>query len=237
MPSKGKKYQAAAQMVDKTPRSLEDAIALLRRTSWANFDETVELHVTTSADPRHADQQVREVALLPHGTGRQVRVMVFASGDAANAAREAGADYIADDETIRQIENGWADFEASIATPDQMGRIGRLGRYLGRRGLMPNPRTGTVVQPDEIGRAIEEVKKGRTEVRMDRTAVIHTRIGKLSFTDQQLLENLQSVLTTIVNARPSAVKGLFIKNATLTATMGPAIRLDVSEIQAAPAAA
>lgn len=225
----GKKYNAAAAQVDQTPRDPADAVALVKKLASAKFDETVEFHVTTGADPRHADQQIREVATLPHGTGNPVRVMVFAQGEAARAADQAGADYIADDDIIKQIEGGWSDFEVSIATPDQMGKIGRLGRYLGRKGLMPNPRTGTVVQPQDIPHAIEEAKRGRTEIRMDRNAIIHTRVGKASFTEEQLLENLNSVIDTIVRAKPSVLKGQLVKTATLATTMGPGVRVYIDE--------
>ena len=155
--------------------------------------------------------------------------MVFAEGEAARAAKAAGADYIADDDIIKKIEDGWTDFEVAIATPDQMGKIGRLGRFLGRKGLMPNPRTGTVVQPDDVASAIEEMKKGRTEIRMDRDAIIHARVGKVSFSEEQLLENLESVVGTIVRAKPSGVKGQLIRSATLTSTMGPAVKLLIDE--------
>lgn len=231
MPKRGKKYREALKAIGDGLRTPREAVALTKQAAFANFDESVELHVRTSADPRHADQQLREVTTLPHGTGRQVRVLVFAEGEAAEIARSAGADILADDGVIQQIESGWADFEVAIATPDQMGKIGRLGRYLGRKGLMPNPRTGTVVQAQDIPRTIEEARKGRVELRMDRTAVIHAAIGKVSFEEQQLLENLATVVSTVVKARPSAVKGQFIRSAALTSTMGPGVDLDVSELQ------
>ncbi|MDA1256680.1 MAG: 50S ribosomal protein L1 [Chloroflexi bacterium] len=229
MPKHGKKYNAAAAQTSEVARSAEDAVALVKKIAPAKFDETVELHVSTGADPRHAEQQIREVAPLPHGTGKVTRVMVFAEGEAARAAKAAGADYIADDDIIKKIEDGWTDFEVAIATPDQMGKIGRLGRFLGRKGLMPNPRTGTVVQPDDVASAIEEMKKGRTEIRMDRDAIIHARVGKVSFSEEQLLENLESVVGTIVRAKPSGVKGQLIRSATLTSTMGPAVKLFIDE--------
>lgn len=229
MPKHGKKYNAALERTSAVPRSAEDAVALVKSLASANFDETVELHLSTGADPRHAEQQIREVAPLPHGTGNVTRVMVFAEGEAARAAEAAGADYIADDDIIKKIEDGWTDFDVSIATPDQMGKIGRLGRYLGRKGLMPNPRTGTVVQPGDVADAIDEMKKGRTEIRMDRDANIHVRIGKVSFSEEQLLENLESVVSTIVRAKPSALKGQLVKTATLTSTMGPPVRLEIDE--------
>ena len=189
------------------------------------------MHLLMSADPRHAEQQIREVASLPHGTGKETRVLAFAEGEAAAAAREAGADMVVDDEIIKKIENGWAEFEVAIATPDQMGKIGRLGRFLGRKGLMPNPRTGTVVQSGDIGRAIEEAKKGRVELRMDRSAIIHASIGKVSFDEQQLVENLAAIVSTVARAKPQAVKGQFIMSATLSTTMGPGLKLDLSALR------
>lgn len=229
----GKRYQEVVGLVDRE-RSYEPAaaIALVKQTATAKFDETVELHLRTGADPRHADQQIRGVALLPHGLGKAVRVLVFAQGEAAQAAKEAGADYVGTDDLVQRIEGGWVDFDISIATPDLMGRIGRLGRVLGRRGLMPNPRTGTVVQPQDIARAVGDARKGRVEVRMDRTAIIHAPIGKASFQEQALLENLASLMEMVVRARPTSVKGQFIRSAYLTTTMGPGIGLDLSSLQA-----
>ncbi len=230
---RGKKYSEARVKVDNTrPTPVSDAVKLAKEISFAKFDESVELHISTSADPRHADQQMREIAELPHGTGKQVRVMVFAEGDGARTAEQAGADFVADDETIKRIEGGWSAFDVSIATPDQMRKIGRLGRYLGRKGLMPNPRTGTVVQAPDIPKAIESAKKGRAEVRLDRTANIHTRIGKVSFSDDQLMENLASVYRTVANGKPSGVKGQFVTTATVTTTMGPGIRMDLGSLEA-----
>ena len=208
----------------------EEAINLVKQTATANFDETVEIHLRTGADPRHADQQLRGVALLPNGLGRLVRVLVFAQGDAARAARETGADYVGDDDVIKRIDGGWVEFDIAIATPDMMGKIGRLGRVLGRRGLMPNPRTGTVVQPGDIGRAVDEAKKGRVEVRMDRTAIIHAPIGKASFESDKLYENLSSLMEMVSRSRPAAVKGLFIRSAYMTSSMGPSIPLDLASL-------
>ncbi len=230
---RGKKYSEARVKVDNTrPTPVSDAVKLAKELSFAKFDESVELHISTTADPRHADQQMREIAELPHGTGKQVRVMVFAEGDGARNAEQAGADFVADSETIKRIEGGWSDFDVSIATPDQMGKIGRLGRYLGRKGLMPNPRTGTVVQAPDIPKAIASAKKGRAEVRLDRTANIHTRIGKVSFSDDQLMENLASVYRTVANGKPSGIKGQFVTTATVTTTMGPGIRMDLGSLEA-----
>ncbi len=230
----GKKSQLAKEKVGDGARPPQEAVALAKEASFAKFDESVELHIHTSADVRHAEQQIREVVSLPHGTGKTVRVLVFAEGLAADAAREAGVDYVADDEIIKKIENGWSEFEVAVATPDQMGKIGRLGRYLGRKGLMPNPRTGTVVQPGDIAGAIEQARQGRVELRMDKTAIIHTAIGKVSFENDALVENLTTVVTTLLRAKPAEVKGQLIKKATITTTMGPGIQLDLSELESQP---
>ena len=229
----GKRYQEAVALADRD-QTYEPAaaVALVKQTASTKFDETVEMHLRTAADPRHADQQIRGVALLPHGLGKTIRVLVFAQGEAAQAAREAGAEYVGDDDLIQRIENGWVDFDASIATPDIMGRIGRLGKVLGRRGLMPTPRTGTVVQPQDVARAVSDAKKGRVEVRMDRTAIIHAPIGKASFQEQALVENLASLVEMVVRARPASVKGQFIRSGYLTSTMGPSVRLDLPSLLA-----
>jgi len=229
MATKTKRYNEVAGLVkaDKEYEPLE-AVALVKRVATAKFDETVELHLRSGADPRHADQAVRGVAVLPHGTGKTIRVVVFTEGEAVVIAEQAGADFVGSDDLIKKVEGGWTDFEVSIATPDMMGRIGRLGRFLGRRGLMPNPRTGTVVQPEDIPRAVAEAKKGRVEYRLDRTGLIHVPIGKASFDEDQLLENLTTVMDNIVRARPSGVKGQYIRTAFLTTTMGPSVRLDVA---------
>ena len=233
MPKQGKRYATAAALVeeDKGYEPLE-AVALAKQTATAKFDETVELHLRTGADPRHADQMVRGVANLPHGVGKRVRVVVFTQGEAATAAEQAGAEYVGSDDIIKRIEDGWTDFEVSIATPDMMARVGRLGRILGRKGLMPNPRTGTVVQPEDMPRAVNEAKMGRVEYRVDRTALIHVPIGKASFDENQLLENLTTLIDNIMRARPGGVKGQFIRSAYLTTTMGPSIGLDVALVTA-----
>ncbi len=233
MAKRGKQYTEAANAVEKDRLySAGEAVDLAKQTSRAKFDETVELHLRTNSDPRHADQLVRGVALLPHGLGKEVRVLVFAVGEAQAAARQAGADYVGDDDLVQRIEEGWLEFDVAIATPDVMGRIGRLGRVLGRRGLMPNPRAGTVVQPQDFARAIEEAKMGRVEFRLDRTAIIHVPLGKVSFESEKLVENLNALVDTVVKARPSAVKGQFIRTAYLTTTMGPSIKLDVPRMLA-----
>ena len=233
MVKRGKQYTEAAKVVEKDRLySTGEAVELAKQASRAKFDETVEVHLRTNSDPRHADQLVRGVALLPHGLGKEIRVLVFAAGEAAAAARQAGADHVGDDDLVERIEGGWLEFDVAIATPDMMGRIGRLGRVLGRRGLMPNPRAGTVVQPQDFARAIEEAKMGRVEFRLDRTAIIHAPVGKVSFDSEKLVENLHALVDTVVKARPSAVKGQFIRTAYLTTTMGPSIKLDVPRIMA-----
>ena len=233
MPKHGKRYREATSLIEKD-RGYEpsEAIALAKESASAKFDETVELHIRTGADPRHADQMVRGVVLLPHGVGKPVRVAVFAQGEAASAANEAGADFVGDDDLIKRVEGGFTDFDVSIATPDMMGKVGRLGRILGRKGLMPNPRTGTVVQPDDIPKAVGDAKKGRVEFRLDRTSIIHVPIGKASFEEEKLLDNLTALMDNIVRARPSGVKGQFIRSAYITTTMGPSIGMDVASTTA-----
>mgnify|MGYP005856532835 CR=1 FL=1 len=226
-----KRYRQAATLVDRARSySPEEAVALVKQLASAAFDETVELHLRTGSDPRRADQLIRGVVILPHGTGKPIRVLVFAQGEAAQAAREAGADFIGDDEVVRRIEEGWTDFDTSIATPDMMGRIGRLGRILGRRGLMPNPRTGTVVPAQDIPRAVQEAKRGRVEFRMDRTAIIHVPVGKASFEPKQLLENIAAVVDAVQKARPQGVRGQYLRSAYLSTTMGPSVKLDVNAL-------
>ena len=224
----GKRYRTAIADFDQQGMyEPGEAIAIVKKMAGSKFDETVELHLRTNADPRHADQMVRGVTSLPHGLGKPSRVLVFAQGDAARQAQDAGADYVGDDDLIEKIEGGWVDFDVAIATPDMMGKIGKLGRVLGRRGLMPNPRTGTVSQPQDVGRTVDEAKGGRVEFRMDRTAIIHVSIGKASFEDDQLLNNMAALMDAINQQRPSAVKGSFIKTAFLNSTMGPSVRLDL----------
>jgi|TARA_B110000495_G_C22883224_1_gene515097 large subunit ribosomal protein L1 len=232
MAKHGKRYNAAAKAAGFEDHTPEAAVTLAKEFSKVKFAEAVELHVATSADPRHSDQQIREIADLPHGTGKNVRVFVFAQGDAARAAIAAGAEFVSDDELVKKIEGGWSDFDVAIATPDQMGKIGKLGRYLGRKGLMPNPRTNTVVQPDKVGAAVESAKKGRAEIKLDRGANIHVRIGTVGFDDNQILDNLSSVYSTILRAKPEGVKGPLIKKVTLCTTMGPSFHLDQSALEA-----
>lgn len=231
MPKRGRKYQEAAAKIDRDATySREEAIKLIKETAFTKFDPTVEVHMRMGVDPRHADQQVRDVVVLPHGLGKTVRILVFAEGEDAAAAREAGADFVADDEVIKQIQDGWTDFDVAIAVPSMMGKVGRLGRVLGPRGLMPNPRAGTVAPAEDLPRLIEEAKAGRVEFRVDKTANIHSPIGKASFTEEQLQENLDALLAAIKRARPAAAKGTYIQRVTLANTMGPGIRLDLSEV-------
>lgn len=233
MAAHGKKYLAAVEKVDRN-RNYDpgEAIALAKETSTTSFDATVELHIRLGVDPRHADQQVRDVVVLPHGLGKSVRVMVFAQGEGATLARDAGADYVADDdETMKKIQDGWTDFDVAVATPDMMGKVGRLGRVLGPRGLMPNPKAGTVVPEEDLPRVVEESKAGRVEFRVDKTANLHIPIGKVSFTDEKLYDNMAVLMDAIKKSRPSASKGTYIRRVTLTTTMGPGIKVDPNQAQ------
>ena len=234
MAKRGKRYTTANTAINRDfEYQPEEAVSLAKGNATAKFDETVELHLRTGADPRHADQMIRGVAILPHGVGKNVRVTVFTQGEGVAIAEEAGADFVGSDDIIRRVQDdGWVDFDVSIATPDMMGRIGRLGRILGRRGLMPNPRTGTVVQTEELPRAIREAKLGRVEYRVDRTSLIHVPIGKASFDASQLMDNLTALMDNIMRARPSGVKGQYIRTAYLTTTMGPSVKMDVASMSA-----
>jgi len=224
----GKKYAEALKMVDRDKTyAPEEAIGIIKKTAFTKFDETVELHLRMGVDPRDATQQVRGVALLPHGLGKKVRVLVFAQGDAARAAEAAGADAVGAEDMVKKIEDGWLEFDTAIATPDMMGKVGKLGKILGRKGLMPNPKSGTVVADNDIPRAIEEARKGRVEFKLDRQAIIHVVLGKVSFEEDKLLANLTAVIEAIMKAKPSGAKGQYVKTASLTTTMGPGIRLDL----------
>ena len=229
MAKHGKKYQEASRRVDSSKAyTPEEAVELAKEASYVKFDETVELHLRMGVDPRSADQQVRGVILLPNGLGKKTRVLVFTQGEGVRLAQEAGADYAGSDELVKQIEGGWLDFDVSIATPDVMPKVAKLGRILGRRGLMPNPKSGTVVQPQDLARVIGESRKGRTEFRLDRTAIIHLPIGKASFDKEKLLENLAAAIDAIVRAKPSGAKGQYIKSAFLSTAMGPGFKLDIT---------
>lgn len=230
MAKRGKKYLDAAKQISRTESySPMEAVELVRKSSTSNFDATVETHMRMGLDPRQADQQVRGVVTLPHGTGRQVRILVFAEGEASKWAQEAGADYVADDDLVKKIEGGWLEFDATVAIPQMMGRVSKLGRILGPRGLMPSPKAGTVVPPEDLGRVIDELRRGRVEFKMDKTANIHIPIGKASFQAEQLLENFASLVDAVQTARPPGAKGQFIKKIVLTSTMGPGVKVDITE--------
>jgi large subunit ribosomal protein L1 len=229
----GKKYREVAQLVEPDKLyKLDEAISLLKKTSYVKFDPTVELHFRLGIDPRHADQQIRSTASLPNGTGKVIRILVFTQGEGETLARQAGADFVGSDELIRQIEGGWTDFDIAIATPEQMAKVGRLGKILGRRGLMPNPKSGTIAQPADLPRVIQDVRRGKVEFRNDKTGLVHVGIGKLSFTEQQIRENVVSLIDGIVRNKPTGAKGVYVQSITLTSTMAPGIRLDVNPVLA-----
>lgn len=240
MPKHGKKYRAALAKVEHgreyTP---DEAVALLRQVTFAGFDETVEAHANLGIDPRQADQAVRSTVILPHGTGKIVRVLVFAQGEAERVALENGADYAGGDDMVAKIQSGWLEFDATIAMADMMGKVGGLGRILGRRGLMPNPRSGTVVRnPEDLPAVLRELKGGRVEFRNDRTGNVHTVIGRKSFTDEQIRENLYAFVDALNRAKPSGAKGVYVKSLAITTTMAPGIALNVSlTLQSAAASA
>ena len=222
----GKKYLEAAKAVDRTTLyDPADAISTVKKLATAKFDETIEVHIKTGCDGRHADQQIRGAVVLPHGTGKQVRVLVFAKGAKADEAQAAGAEFVGAEELIPKIQNeGWLDFDVVVATPDMMGVVGRLGRVLGPKGLMPNPKAGTVTM--DVAKAVQEIKAGKIEYRLDKTNIIHVPIGKASFTEEQLADNFQTLMGAIVKARPSALKGVFLKSVTLASTMGPSVKVN-----------
>jgi large subunit ribosomal protein L1 len=229
MPRHGKKYEASLALINKNQAyEPKAAIDLAQQAHFAKFDETVEIHLRTGLDPRHADQQVRGTALLPHGLGKTVRILVFAEGEAAQLARQEGADFVGSDDLITQIQGGWTDFDVALAQRELMGKVGRLGRVLGPRGLMPNPRSGTVVEGDDLPRAIGEARQGRVEFRLDRTAIIHAPIGKASFDSQALLDNMATLVDAIQKAKPAGAKGLYIRTINISTSMGPGIKLDLS---------
>jgi large subunit ribosomal protein L1 len=231
MSSNGKSYRAALAKVDRNQRYLlEDTLRLVKETARAKFDETVEMAVRLGVDPRQADQNVRGTVTLPHGMGKAVQVLAFAKGDKEREAQEAGADFVGSDELIKRISEGWFDFDKAVATPDMMAAVGRIGKVLGPRGLMPNPRTGTVTM--DIGKAIKEIKAGKLEFRVDKAGIVHVPVGKASFGAEQLIDNAKAVLLSILRAKPASAKGNYVRGVTLSTTMGPGIKVDLSQIRA-----
>ena len=228
--NRGKKYVEAAKAVDRaTLYDTDEAVALVKKVAVAKFDETIEAHIRTGCDGRHADQQIRGAVVLPHGTGKVTRILVFAKGVKADEALAAGADFVGAEELIPKIQNeGWLDFDVVVATPDMMGVVGRLGRVLGPKGLMPNPKAGTVTM--DVTKAINEIKAGKIEYRLDKTNIIHVPVGKASFTEEQLADNFQTLMDAIMKAKPSTVKGAYLKSVTLTSTMGPGVKLNVAKL-------
>ena len=227
---RGKKYQDAVKTFDKANQyDVAEAISLVKKNATAKFDETIELHIKTGCDGRHAEQQIRGAVVLPHGTGKTVRILVFAKGPKADEAQAAGADFVGAEDLIPKIQNeGWLDFDVVVATPDMMGVVGRLGRVLGPKGLMPNPKAGTVTM--DVTKAIKEIKAGKIEYRLDKTNIIHVPVGKASFTEEQLADNFQTLMDAINKAKPSTVKGAYLKSVTLTSTMGPGVKLNVAKL-------
>ncbi len=235
MPSHGKKYQDAAKLIDhERVYAPAEAVALLRESSTVKFDATAEAHLRLGVDPRHADQMVRGTVVLPHGTGKVVRVLVFAQAEKAQEALRAGADEVGGEDLVKRIEAGWLEFDVALATPDMMGQVGRLGKILGRRGLMPNPKSGTITF--DIERAVNEVKGGRVEFKVDKTAIIHVPFGKASFKDEALVANLAALVDAVNRARPAGAKGQYLRGLTVASTMGPGIRVDIPAVLAAAAA-
>jgi large subunit ribosomal protein L1 len=231
MSGNGKSYRAALAKLDRSQRYvLEDGLRLVKETARAKFDETVEIAVRLGVDPRQADQNVRGTVSLPHGMGKTVRVLAFAKGEKEKEAREAGADFVGSEELIKKITEGWLDFDKAVATPDMMAVVGRIGKILGPRGLMPNPRTGTVT--GDIGKAIKEIKAGKLEFRVDKAGIVHVPVGKASFNPEQLIDNAKAVLTSILRAKPASAKGNYVRGVTISATMGPGIKIDLSQVRA-----
>ena len=233
MAKHGKKFTAAAARVEARPYGLGEAVALLKDVAFAKFDETVEVAMRLGVDPRHADQMVRGTVVLPHGTGKTMRVVVFASGEKVKEAEDAGADHVGGEELATRITEGWTDFDAVVATPDMMRVVGRLGRVLGPRGLMPNPKAGSVTF--DVGKAVEDIKGGKVEFRVEKAGIIHGRVGKVSFSPEQLEDNARAFIGAVLRAKPSAAKGKYVKSAAITSTMGPGIALDESALTAAEA--
>jgi large subunit ribosomal protein L1 len=230
MSNRGKKYREALQLVDRDAiYSPDGAIELAKQTSFTSFDASIDVHLRMNLDPRKADQQIRGMVLLPSGSGKTVRILVFAEGEAAKAAEEAGADHVGSDELVQKIQDGWLDFDVVMAIPQLMSKVGRLGKVLGPRGLMPNPKTNTVLPAEDLARAISEARQGRVEYRLDKTANIHLPIGRASFSTDQLMSNFTAVMEAIKRARPSGAKGQYISRITLTSTMGPGVKVDINQ--------
>ena len=231
MGKSGKAFRSALEKVDRSQRYLlEDSLRLAKETAHAKFDETVEMAIRLGVDPRQADQNIRGTVTLPHGMGKAVRVLAFAKGDKEKEAQEAGADFVGSDELIKKISEGWLDFDKAVATPDMMGAVGRIGKILGPRGLMPNPKTGTVAA--DIGKAVKEIKAGKLEYRVDKAGIVHVPVGKASFAAEQLIDNARTVLGSILRAKPASAKGNYIKGVTVATTMGPGIKIDLAQVRA-----
>ena len=227
---KGKRYTESAKLVDRTNLyDVEEAVAIVKKAASAKFDETVEAHIRLGVDGRHADQQVRGAVVLPHGTGKKVKVLVFAKGDKAAEAEAAGADYVGAEELVPRIQNeGWLDFDVVVATPNMMGVVGRLGRILGPKGLMPNPKAGTVTM--DVTKAINDIKAGKIEYRLDKTNIIHVPVGKVSFTEEQLADNFHTLMGTVIKAKPAAAKGQYLRSVVMTSTMGPGVKINTAKL-------
>ena len=229
MPKRGKRYEALAELYDKnTQYEIDEAVALVKKAATAKFDETVELHIKLGVDSRHADQQVRNTVVLPHGTGRDVRVAVFAKGEKVQEALDAGADFAGEDLVDRVQNEGWMEFDVAIATPDMMGQVGKIGRALGPRGLMPNPKTGTVTM--DVAKAVKEAKSGKVEYRTDKQNIVHVPVGKASFTEEQLFDNVKTLLAAVIKDKPASAKGKYLRSVTVTSTMGPGVKLNPTRI-------
>ena len=233
MPRQGKRVRALRERVDRQRRyPIEEAVKLVKELANANFDESVDAAIRLGVNPRHADQMIRGAVSLPHGTGKSVRVAVFAQGDAARAAEEAGADVVGADDLIQRIQkDGWLEFDKAVATRDMMGKVGRLGRILGPRGLMPNPKVGTVVAPDQVGRAVRELKQGKIDFRVEKAGIIHAPIGRASMTEEQILENFYTLLATLIRMKPASAKGTYLRSIALSSTMGPGVKVDPQDAQ------
>jgi len=231
MPTPGKKFAAARKQVPERPHSIEEAVPLLQQVKFAKFDETVELALRLGVDPKHADQMVRGTVVLPHGLGKSKRVLVIAGGEKQKEAEEAGADQVAGEEIVEKIQGGWMDFDAVVATPDMMRAVGRLGKVLGPRGLMPNPKTGTVTV--DVSKAVREIKAGKVEFRVDKTGIVHAPVGKASFPAESLVANAHALIDSVVRAKPAAAKGRYLKSVTMSSTMGPGIAIDVATLDTA----